>query len=52
MTSLFEPTLQTQNSLTKSAFTPITSKPSATKNIFEPSPIQKILYYTALAQHH
>jgi len=33
----------------------VATKPVITKsplNLFEPSPIHKILYYTALAQHH
>lgn len=37
----------------KSAFTPVSQKPLALVNqtaLFEPSPIHKFLYYTALAQ--
>ena len=40
----------------KSAFTPVLQKPSAQRhspmNIFEPSPVQKFLYLTILAQNH
>ena len=41
----------------KSAFTPITNKQTAaftgtSFNLFEPSPIQKLLYHSTLAQHH
>jgi hypothetical protein len=39
----------------KSAFTPIVQRPIAVRSpmsLFEPSPINKLLYYTILAQHH
>lgn len=52
----FQPVNITQ-SRTKSAFTPILQKPTVVRqspsiNLFEPSPIQKFLYLSALAQHH